>query len=308
MGSKLPLVSIVIPVFNGSNYLKQAIESALSQDYQNIEIIVVNDGSIDIGATEQIALSFGNKIRYFSKENGGVATALNLAIGVMHGDYFSWLSHDDIYYSDKISKQVNYLQKIKQDVILYSDYDFIDYAGNYIKTQLNPSGKSEDFKKSLLISHPINGCTVLIPRFIFDKVGLFNESMRTTQDYDMWFRMADKYEFHHMKDILIKSRLHSEQGVNAYTELHIRECDYFFSSCLNDINTHCKFNNESEKFYYFIRCAIHASKFKRFDTARKSLNLASFYNKKYLSISFLISWIYFFYKQLKHSQNFLSIA
>ena len=90
-----PLVSIVIPVYNGSNFLSQAIEAALSQTYKNIEILVVNDGSKDDGATEKVALSYGDRIKYLSKPNGGVSSALNYGIEHMSGDYFSWLSHDD---------------------------------------------------------------------------------------------------------------------------------------------------------------------------------------------------------------------
>ena len=75
-----PLVSIIIPVYNGANYMREAIDSALAQTYRNIEIIVVNDGSNDNGETERIALSYGDKIKYFHKENGGVSSALNLGI------------------------------------------------------------------------------------------------------------------------------------------------------------------------------------------------------------------------------------
>src|SRR5574344_1270331 len=102
-------VSIVIPVYNGSNYLKQAIDSAINQTYKNIEIIVVNDGSNDDEATEKIALSYGDKIKYYKKVNGGVASALNLALKNMTGKYFSWLSHDDLYYANKIEKQINFI-------------------------------------------------------------------------------------------------------------------------------------------------------------------------------------------------------
>ena len=80
-----PLVSIVIPVYNGANYVSEAIESALKQTYKNIEIIVVNDGSTD--NTEKIVKKYGDKIRYFYKENGGVASALNLGIKNMKGEY-----------------------------------------------------------------------------------------------------------------------------------------------------------------------------------------------------------------------------
>ncbi len=91
----LPKVSIIIPVYNGEKYVSLAIESALRQTYSNLEIIVVNDGSTD--KTDKICRSYGNKIRYIKKENGGVSTALNVGIDNMTGEYFSWLSHDDLY-------------------------------------------------------------------------------------------------------------------------------------------------------------------------------------------------------------------
>ena len=102
-----PLVSIVIPVFRGEPYLREAIDSCLSQTYPNIEIIVVNDGSDDDGRTDAIARSYGDKIRYYAKENGGVSSALNFGISQMRGEWFSWLSHDDVFLPDKTEKQVS---------------------------------------------------------------------------------------------------------------------------------------------------------------------------------------------------------
>ncbi len=128
-----PLVSIVIPVYNGSNYLREAIDSALAQTYDNIEILVINDGSNDNGATEAIAKSYGDKIRYFSKENGGVATALNMGIENMRGEYFSWLSHDDVYESDKIKVNIEFLNCIKnKNTVLFSNYKYINEYGDII--------------------------------------------------------------------------------------------------------------------------------------------------------------------------------
>ena len=80
------MISIIIPVYNGANYMKIAIDSALAQTYENTEVIVVNDGSQDNGKTEEIALSYGDKIRYFAKENGGCASALNFGISKMRGE------------------------------------------------------------------------------------------------------------------------------------------------------------------------------------------------------------------------------
>ena len=164
--SKLnPKVSIVIPVYNGSNFLKEAIDSALAQTYKNIEIIVVNDGSSDDGATEKIAKSYGDKIKYYKKENGGVATALNLGIKKMTGEYFSWLSHDDKYKTDKVKIQIKFMSKIKENnVILFSNYDLMDENSKI-------TGKCK-FNQSILTKTPIyallrgnvNGITMLIPK------------------------------------------------------------------------------------------------------------------------------------------------
>ncbi len=107
--SSLPKVTIVIPVYNGEKYVKFAIDSAINQTYKNLEVLVVDDGSTD--ATEKIAKSYGDKIRYIKKKNGGVSSALNLAIKKMTGEYFSWLSHDDVYEPNKVECEINYLKK-----------------------------------------------------------------------------------------------------------------------------------------------------------------------------------------------------
>lgn len=127
-----PLVSIVIPVYNGSNYVRYAIDSALAQDYHPLEVVVVNDGSTDGGETESICLGYGDRIRYFDKENGGVATALNFAIEKANGEYVSWLSHDDAYFPNKVSKQMSRLEELKKvgkPVILSCDIETIDENG-----------------------------------------------------------------------------------------------------------------------------------------------------------------------------------
>ena len=203
-------VSIVIPVYNGSNYLKEAIDSALAQTYENIEIIVVNDGSNDKGATEQIARSYGKKIKYYHKENGGVATALNLGIKKMTGEYFSWLSHDDFYYQDKIEKQIDFLAKINyKKIFLYSNYSILRDG------QLTPVVHNHEMlirkPKYSMLRGCVNGITVLIPKTILDEMGEFDEKLRCTQDYDYWRRIEAKYDFVHMEDVLSITRLHSEQ-------------------------------------------------------------------------------------------------
>lgn len=231
-----PKVSIIIPVYNGSRFLREAVDSALNQTYENIEVIVVNDGSSDEGQTESIAKSYGDKIKYFYKENGGVASALNLAIKKSEGDYISWLSHDDVYYANKIETQINFLSASPQDAVLYSDYEIINDKSKSQSIRKVEHIEPGQFRYFLMVSSPVHGCTVLIPKNYFDKYGLFNESMRTTQDNDLWFRFAEKIDFIHIPEVLIKSRHHEEQGTNTMKELHSTECDELFLGFIKSIS------------------------------------------------------------------------
>lgn len=230
-----PLVSIVIPVYNGSNYLSEAVDSALAQTYSNFEVIVVNDGSDDGGATERIALSYGDRVRYCRKENGGVGSALNAGIRIMGGDYFSWLSHDDVYSPEKVGRQVRFLEHPQEAAVLYSDYEYIDARSQVIATVAVKSPPDGQLRQGLLLDTPIHGCTTLIPRVCFDKVGLFDEGLRTTQDYDMWFRLAKEFKFLHVREVLVKSRVHDEQGTVSMSPLHIRECNTYLVSGMREL-------------------------------------------------------------------------
>lgn len=237
MNDNQPLVSIIIPVYNGSNYLKKAIDSALNQTYSNIEILVINDGSTDNGHTEQIAVSYGASVQYIHQPNGGVASALNRGIKEMNGKYMSWLSHDDVYYSKKIEKQIEYFRSYKfQNCILYSNYDFIDKDSRFIRKSNIPYIKPNNFICDLILGYPIHGCTALVPKAVFDRIGYFDETLRTTQDYDIWYRMAKRFDFIFIEDELIQSRLHEEQGTVVLSELAVKECNELLINFIKDIN------------------------------------------------------------------------
>jgi len=187
---KLPLVSIVIPVYNGSNYMREAIDSALAQDYPNLEVLVINDGSKDDGKTAEIAKSYGDKIRYFEKENGGVSTALNLGIKEMKGEYFSWLSHDDRYYENKISTQVNYLVEnnlLDENVITYTDYDIINEKSKVIGETEFRRYRPNDKPELAMLRGLISGTALLIPKKALEEYGGFDTKYRCIQDYLLFF-------------------------------------------------------------------------------------------------------------------------
>ena len=211
-----PLVSIIIPVFNGSQYMREAINSALNQTYSNIEIIVVNDGSNDHGETEKIALEYGDKIQYIKKENGGVSSALNVGIEKMKGEYFSWLSHDDVYLPDKIEKQVDVLNRYGvSDVVVKSFTQFIDKNSNLINYKTKKPYEKVlvwDEAVQYVTKKGLNGCTLLIPKKILSQVGKFDEKLRYCQDTYMWWKIfLNKYSLVMCEHVGVYSRIHEKQ-------------------------------------------------------------------------------------------------
>lgn len=222
-----PLVSIVIPVYNGSNFLREAIESALAQTYKNLEIIVVNDGSKD--DTESIALSFGDKIRYFAKENGGTSTALNLGIANMRGDYFSWLSHDDLYYPQKISRAVEELAKLEnKDTIITSDLDGMDedYKKTFTTALYQEHMDAFKTRKSSylypVVYNKTHGCTHLFSKKVFETVGLFDVTSLVAHDFEFYYRAFAKFPHLYINEVLVTARESSNrQGRRSHTRGNI---------------------------------------------------------------------------------------
>lgn len=245
-----PKVSIIIPVYNGANYLSEAIDSALAQTYKNIEILVVNDGSGDDGATEKVALSYGDKIRYFKKENGGVSSALNLGIQNMEGEYFSWLSHDDLYLPEKIEEQIKDVNNLISNgkdykhIMCYCCGGHIDASGMPINKS-NPhkfrqgcyNGKDALFM--LFKGATIGGCGMLIPKQMFKDIGLFDERMRFMQDVFMWEKaFLGGYDFYVNDRPMSITRIHGQQTSSTGRNfgMHDREIvgEYLIEN-LNDL-------------------------------------------------------------------------
>lgn len=262
-----PLVTIVIPAYKAANYLAEAIDSALAQTYENIEIIVINDGSPDNGATRKIALSYGNKIRYIEKENGGSSSALNEGIKNMRGEWFSWLSHDDLYYPEKISEQIRFINSlnVSSDEIykhfFFCACDFINSNGGYIKKA--DTAQSEKMRYTVdnlkgneyLIAEPTKynfyGCGCLIHKKVFEQVGGFDENLRLINDLDMWYRIyAAGYKLHFMSKSLVMGRLHSAQISRSIGfSYHNPEQDMFWQRSLEYLKKNCE--NNFDVFYLF---------------------------------------------------------
>jgi glycosyltransferase involved in cell wall biosynthesis len=179
-----PRVSVIIPFYN-CPYIEQALQSALAQSWQPYEIIVVDDGSFMHAERITPYLPY---IHYLGKANGGTASALNHGIAHATGDYVVWLSSDDMFYRDKINNQVLFMEQNRL-LITYTNFNFIN--GDSQLTQLNAAAvfhNQLDYLRCFLQGNPINGCTVMFKREIFGAIGLFNEALPYTHDYDLWYR------------------------------------------------------------------------------------------------------------------------
>ncbi|MPL94967.1 Undecaprenyl-phosphate 4-deoxy-4-formamido-L-arabinose transferase [bioreactor metagenome] len=217
-----PLVSVVIPVYNGSNYLQEAIDSVLNQTYQNIEIIVVDDGSTD--NTWEIITSYGNKIYGIHKENGGVSTAINTAIKHMKGDWFTWLSHDDIWMPNMLEECISASNSHPEIKFFYANTYTMDHNKNIIakkKSRWYP--RSKGIRKMIIFGNYISGITFFINKKCFSEIGLFNSQLRCLQDAEMTLRLISKYSTYHIDKYLAMSRVHIQQVGLRHKKHCIRE-------------------------------------------------------------------------------------
>ena len=224
-------VSIIIPAYNASDYLGEAIDSALSQTYTDFEILVINDGSTDNGATRDVALSYGDKILYYEKENGGCASALNFGIEHMNGFWFSWLSHDDLYLPKKLENLVSLIDRYSLDptkTVLACNDLIMGPSGKVYPNHFNNSigllNPVQAFAENLYIK-TFNGCGLLIPKSILDQTGGFKTDYKHLLDRELWMRIAIcGFDICFADMPLVISRVHNKQiTVRAQESLYKEE-------------------------------------------------------------------------------------
>ena len=213
------LVSIIMPVYNGQLYIIESIESVLAQTYENWELIIVNDGSTD--KTEEIIFKFqnlSNKVKYFYKVNEGQVKATNFGILKSNGEYVAFLDSDDLWENDKLNRQINFILKNKNVDFLYSKYNSIDENGNLLCT--NNSHDSLNHYKDLLKRCFIGRLTVIVKKSILIELNLFDEFLHSTDDWDMWIRISEKFKLSFLDEVVASYRIHPQSmSKNLYNQL-----------------------------------------------------------------------------------------
>jgi hypothetical protein len=226
-----PAVSVVIPVYNGENYLRLALESVLRQTFQDFEIIVIDDGSKD--STPDIAQSFGERVRYVRQENAGVAAAVNHGIRLARGRYFAWLSHDDLWAPEKLSAQLEALQHVDGPAVCYTDIKLIDGEGKVFDEKDLPLPNGNEIVRAILRLEPVlyAAYSLVCEVRCFEQVGPYDLKKRHTQDADMLLRLARTFPFVRVPEKLMFVREHGTR--DSLRPTFVAEANAFYRAWLD---------------------------------------------------------------------------
>lgn len=206
--SEQPLVSVVIPTYNYGKYLPDAIESVLSQTFKNYELIIVDDGSTD--NTKEVVRPYlkNTRIRYHYQENTGQSSAKNVGIKLARGDFIAFLDADDSWLPDKLELQMKLFQANPALGVVYSRRLFIAEDGNDIYHEQPKKLYAGNVLYPMFMygNHFLCSSTSVVRKECFAKVGLFDQALEASEDFDLWLRIAIHYPFDFVDKPLIKFR------------------------------------------------------------------------------------------------------
>lgn len=214
-----PKISVIIPVYNGAQYLARAINSALAQTYPAHEIIVIDDESID--STPSVIERYKDRILTRRIKNSGAAGARNAGLEIATGDLVAFLDHDDIWFKDKLEKQVEAAERFPDVGLICCDFAvrYPHLRNRIVKhfsvlPRLRALNMDEPLKenpfKALIQEHFVGtSSSVMVRRNVIKQVGLFNPAYRSSQDYDYWLRCALSTKFLILSDVLLYKKNHS---------------------------------------------------------------------------------------------------
>jgi glycosyltransferase involved in cell wall biosynthesis len=207
--SKKPEVSVIIPTYNRAWVLKEAIDSVLAQDFEDFELIVVDDGSTD--NTLQILDAYHRDLMVIRQPNKGVSAARNRGIAAAGGGLIAFLDSDDLWLPRKLSKQVDFFNSNPDAVINQTEEIWIRNG-----VRVNPKTRHHKFsgmifERSLALCL-VSPSAVMMKRSLFDEVGLFDEDLPACEDYDLWLRISWRYPVHLIETpLIIKRGGHADQ-------------------------------------------------------------------------------------------------
>lgn len=210
----MPKVSVIIPTYNRGYLIREAIDSVLKQDFKDFEIIVVDDGSTD--NTKEVLSNYEN-IRYIYQQNKGRSEAKNTGIRAARGAYIAFLDDDDIWLSNKLEKQIAFLDSHSETGLVHTFSEVIDEDGNILGKETER--RLNFYKQAIKIGYTYEGMsrlcimflsTVTLRKECFSLAGFFDGNIPAFEDWDFYLRFALKYKISLIPEILVKYRLHKK--------------------------------------------------------------------------------------------------
>lgn len=196
-----PLVSVILPVYNGKEYLKEAIQSILSQTYDNFELIIINDGSTDESASIIQSLD-DDRIRYYEQTNQGLAATLNRGVTLAKGEYIARQDQDDVSFPERFERQIAYLEK-NPDCGMVGTWAVIWEGREQTKRLHKHPTESAALRFELLFNNPFVHSSIIIRKIVFDRVGFYSTAKeRQPEDYELWSRVAREFEVANIPEAL----------------------------------------------------------------------------------------------------------
>jgi hypothetical protein len=206
-----PMVSVVMTAFNGERFLRQAVDSILSQTFRDFEFIIIDDGSTD--ATASILYSYAGidrRVQVYQQENRGLVDSLNRGCGLAQGKYIAIMDHDDIALPYRLERQVAYMERHPQIVVLGGGFEMIDASGCRLSTFVQPS-TDPDIRNTLRQTGGFQHSTVVMRREAFSAVKGYRKPFRCNADHDLSFRLLESYQGANLPEVLVCYRIHSGQ-------------------------------------------------------------------------------------------------
>lgn len=210
-------VSVIVTTFNRTNYLEKTISSIQNQIYNNLEIIVVDDGS-DSSFSEEIKriCSKFDKCSYYWKENSGQPDSRNYGLKIAKGQLIGFCDDDDYWVLDKLEKQVKVLIENSEFSIVTGCIEYIDVNGDSLKIIKCHTGNNHGYVfEDFLIKNRTDSVTPLLRKEVFDKAGYFNPNFTISEDWDFWRRASYYYKFYAINEVLAYVRKHDSNMTNT---------------------------------------------------------------------------------------------
>jgi len=218
---KAPFATVIIPSYNQASFLRQALDSLLSQIDSDWEAIVVNDGSTD--HTRETAEEYARRdrrIRCIHKSNGGVASALNTGLENARGEWIHWLSSDDMFEPNKLAINRLWIGQYPDHNFFFSYFTLLtETTGSKERRELwGPLPDPNHQILTLFYRNYVNGISICVRRRAWEHVGFFDVSLRYAQDYDQWLRLFQKNQGVFIPEWTVISRNHAAQGSETFPD------------------------------------------------------------------------------------------